>query len=311
MQDDWGFFKFEDYAPLLGKKGLARYSALAEAVWKKVPAREPGAKRDSNTDHYRITSIVEALARHTGDVDALVRVQSRDLSYPYHYLKIAEILAKAGRHAEALDWAERGRKAFPRNLDPRLIDFLAGAYHRTKRDDEAIALAWEYFTAHPCLDAYQRLAKYVGRAKAWKTWREKALDSIRTELKRPDRERGAWPRFGAGHTLLVEIFLHEGDSDAALAEANAGGCTDSAWEQLAHAREKDHPKDAAAIYRNSVDGIVDQVNNRAYDDAAARIKRIKTLMERAGQKEEFVAWLEALRVPHKARRNFMQRIEGV
>ena len=29
MLDDWGFFNFEDYAPLLGKQGLARYRALS------------------------------------------------------------------------------------------------------------------------------------------------------------------------------------------------------------------------------------------------------------------------------------------
>jgi uncharacterized Zn finger protein len=311
LLDDWGFFKFEDYAPLLEKKGLARYRALADAAWKKVPAREPGAKRDTGTDYYRITALMEALARHAGDVDALVNVQSRDLSYPYHFVKIAEILAKAGRHGEALAWAERGRKAFPTDLDSRLVDFLASAYHREKRDDEAIALAWEYFTAHPRLDAYQRLAKCAGRAKAWKTWREKALAHIRTELKRPDRKGGAWHWTGAGHTLLVEIFLHESDSDAALAEANSGGCTEGVWAQIARAREKDHPKDAAAIYRNSIDGIVNRTNNRAYDEAAELTGKIKALMQRAGQKEEFAAWLEAQRVKHKAKRNFMKRIEGL
>ena len=311
MLDDWGFFKFEDYAPLLGKKGLARYRVLAEAAWKKVPALGPGAKRDYQSGRSIIAGIMQALARHAGDVDALVGVQSRDLSHPYCFVKIAEILAKAGRHGEALAWAERGRKAFPTDLDSRLVDFLADAYHREKRDDEAIALAWEHFTAHPRLDAYQRLAKCAGRAKAWKTWREKALAHIRTELKRPDRKGGPWHWTGAGHTLLVEIFLHEGDSDAALAEAKAGGCTGRAWSQLAQARENDYPQDAAAIYRNSIDGIIDHKHNRAYDEAAELAGKIKTLMQRAGQKEEFAAWLEALRVKHKAKRNFMQRIEGM
>ncbi len=311
LLDDWGFFKFEDYAPLLGKKGLASYRALAEAAWKKVPARTPGAGRDSGRDYYRITAIMEALARHEGDVDALVGVQSRDLSYPYHFVKIAEILAKAGRHGEALAWAERGRKAFPRDFDPRLVDFLAEAYHREKRDEEAINLAWEYFTHGPDLEAYKRLAKCAGRAKAWTAWREKALSHLRAELKRGDRNRGTWHWTGSGHTLLVEIFLHEGDSNAALAEAKAGGCTGSAWTQLAQAREKDHPQDAAAIYRKSIDGIVDQKNNRAYDAAAKLTGKIKALMERAGEKEEFVAWLEGLRGRHKAKRNFMKRIEGM
>ncbi len=311
MRDDWGFFRFEDYAPLLGKKGLARYRALAEAAWKKVPALGPGAKRDYQSGRSIIAGIMEALARHEGDVDALVAVAGRDLSHPYRFVQIAEILARARRHGEALAWAERGRKAFPRDLDSRLVDFLAEAYHREKRDEEAIALAWEYFTAHPRLDSYQRLAKCAGRAKAWKPWREKALAHIRAELKRPDRKGGAWHWTGAGHTLLVEIFLHEGDSGAALAEAKAGGCTGGAWTQIARAREKEHPRDAAAIYRNSIDGIIDYKNNRAYDEAAGLAGKIKALMQRAGEEREFVEWLGALREKHKAKRNFMQRIEGV
>ena len=254
---------------------------------------------------------MEALARHAGDVDALVGVQSRDLSYPYHFLKIAETLAGAGRHAEALAWAERGQKAFPAKPDSRLVDFLADAYHRANRDEEASTLAWEHFIHGPDLEAYKRLAKCAGRAKAWKTWREKALAHIRTELKRPNRDGGAWHWTGAGHTLLVEIFLHEGDSDAALAEAKAGGCTREAWMKLAQAREKDHPADAADIYRKRIDEVIDRKKNRTYDEAAELAGKIKALMQRAGQKEEFSAWLDALREKHKAKRNFMQRIEGV
>jgi uncharacterized Zn finger protein len=81
--------------------------------------------------------------------------------------------------------------------------------------------------------------------------------------------------------------------------------------QLARAREKDHPEDAAGIYRESIDDVVNVKNNRAYDQAAELVGRIKALMERAGQREEFLGWLEGLRAEHKAKRNFMQRIEGL
>lgn len=308
LLDDWGFFKFEDYAPLLGKKGLARYRALAEAAWKKVPALGPGAKRDYQSGHSIIAGIMEALARYEGDVDALVAVQSRDLSYPYHFVKIAEILAKAGRHAEALAWAERGRKAFPRNLDSPLVDFLAAAYHREKRDEDALALAWELFTQRPGLEEYKRLRTCAGWTDTWKARREKALAHIRTALQRPDR-RGVWR--GADRTLLVEIFLHEGDSDAALAEARAGGCSGGTWFQIARAREKHHPGDAAAIYRDAIDSIIAYKDNRAYDEAAELAKNIGALMRRCGQTKQFGAWIAALREKHRAKRNLMQQIEGL
>lgn len=306
MSDEWGFFAFAGYAPLLGKKGLARYRALAEAAWEKIPPLQPGAKHDYETRRSLIAAIMGALARHEGDVDALVRVHSRDLAHPYRFLEIAGMLAKAGRHDEALAWAERGRKAFPGNLDSRLVDFLAAAYHREKRDEDALALAWEQFTQRPGLEEYKRLRKCAGWTKAWKAWREKALAHIRTALERPERG-GAWR--GAGRTLLVEIFLHEGDSDAALAEAKAGGCSGGTWFQIARAREKHHPADAAAIYRDAIDSIIAYKDNRAYDEAATLAKKIGALMQRAGQAEEFGDWIAALREKHRAKRNLMQRIE--
>lgn len=311
MLDDWGFFKFEDYAPLLAKKGLARYRSLAEAQWKKVPALAPGDQRDYGDGRTVIAGIMQALARHAGDTDALVAVMARDLSHSYRFVQIADILANAGRHADALAWAERGHKAFAQKPDSRLVDFLADAYHRANRDPEAIALVWESFIGHPDLDAYRRLWRCASRAKAWKLWREKALAHLRKKLKRPGRKTGPWDGLAAGHTLLVEILLHEGDSDAALAEARAGGCTQHAWMQLAQAREKDHPSDAAAIYCRFIDATVNRTNNRAYDEAAELAATIKTLMHRAGHKAEFAEWLAALRDKHRAKRNFIQRIEGI
>lgn len=313
MLDDWGFLGFEDYAPSLGEEGLRVFRALAEKEWKKVPARGPvESESRSSASYYRITSIMEALAREAKDIDALVAIKSRDLSLPYHYLEIAEILATAGRRDEALAWAERGQKTFPDRPDSRLVEFLADEYARRGRHDEALVLAWEQFTHRPALDAYQHLHKVATRAGAWDTWCAKALAWLREEfLPSSRREPHRWPWTPGGRSVLVEIFLWEKDSDAALAEAKAGGCTGSLWFELAKAREKDHPADAAEIYRARLDGIVEQKNNRAYDEAAALVKKIGGLMRCTKQEQEFAAWLDAVRAKHKAKRNFMQRLERV
>lgn len=312
MRDDWGFFRFEDYAPLLGKAELAHYRQLAEAGWAKVPPLKLGERRDfSDETRFRITGIMEAFARQSGDADALIAVKSRNLSHSHAFLEIAQILEKAGRRDEALAWAERGRAAFKDELDAPLTEYLIAAYHRTKRHDDAIALGWDRFSRRPDLAAYQRLKKSAARTKTWPAWREKALGQVRNALKAAAGRHSPWRWTAGGHSLLVEIFLWEGDSDAALAEAKAGGCTEYLWFKLAKAREQDHPQDAIEIYQARVEPIVNQKDNRAYDEAAALIGKIGALMKRVGKQREFAIWLDALRAQHKPKRNFMQRLDKI
>lgn len=115
LYSEWETFygAAEEYQDVLGPEGLATYRALAKEVWARVPNRGGDDERDFSTFRFRITQIMEALARTSGDVDQLVAVKARDLSSAYHLVEIAEILRDAGRHDEALEWAERGLAAFP------------------------------------------------------------------------------------------------------------------------------------------------------------------------------------------------------
>lgn len=306
MLDQWGFLDFADYAPLLDKKGLARYRALAEKAWREVPELSPGDRRERDGRRVLLARLMEALARFDGDTDALVAVKGRDLSSAYAFLEIAQILAAAGRHDEALAWAERGRKAFAKDIDSRLAAFLVGAYRRARRQDDATALAWEQFVRHPSLAAYELLHTACG-TRAWAPWRDKAHAHLRAAAKNAGGQRLWRP----DHSLLVEILLRESDGDAALAEARAGGCGEALWMKLARAREASHPAEAAEIYRARVDPIVNRAGNPAYDEAAKLARRICGLMKCAGQEKECGEWLDALRARHKAKRNFMKRLEGV
>jgi uncharacterized Zn finger protein len=111
--------------------------------------------------------------------------------------------------------------------------------------------------------------------------------------------------------LFVEIFLDEGGSGAALAEAKAGGCTADLWMKLAKACANDHPHDAIEIYQARIDPIVNLKHNQAYDDAAELVGTIRVLMERTGKAREFGDWLAEVRVRHKAKRNFMKRLDAL
>lgn len=312
------------YARVLGKKGLAVYRALAEAEWACVPAVGPG-KGDAAYygRRFRITHIMETLAQQSGDIEALVAIKSRDLSHAYSYLQIAEVYKQARRFEEALEWAERGVKAFPDRTDSRLRDFLAEEYHRKKRHDEAMTLMWAEFAESPRLEAYQKLRTHAGRLPAarnaaqagiaqWPLWREKALALLRETLAKakthpPKDQWGSAPQ--TDHSELVRIFLWEKDDEAAWREAKEGGCSSDLWRRVAGMREKDHPKDALPVYQGLIDPIVDRKNNEAYREAVGLLRKIRELMAGLGREEEFARYLETVRSTHKPKRNFMTLIE--
>lgn len=315
LENQWDVFcgAVERYAGVLGDKGLAEYRRLAEAEWEKVPVQIPGNRHDTWIQHSRIEQIMESLARASGDVEELVSVLSRDLAHPYNFLRIAEAYREAGRHDDALLWAEKGLKAFPVRRDSRLVEFAAEEYHRRGRHADAMNLIWAQFCASPFLNEYRNLKAHAKKAGQWPQWRERALAEIRrglAEAKATRSRRGGYGWGGElGHSVLVEIFLYEGDTDAAWREAQEGGCSQTLWLRLAEAREKDHPEDAAPIYWRQAAAIVAARTNGVYEDAVDLLEKTASLMQRMGRSEEFVRNLEALRADYKRKRNFIKLLD--
>lgn len=306
----------EVYADVLGEAGLAAYRRLAEAEWARVPALKPG---DGDSDRYgwryRIKTVMEALARTEGGVDALVAVKSRDLSLPYGFLEIARLYRDAGQPDLALDWAERGWRAFAdKRPDERLRSFLAECYQDRGRIDEAMTLVWEAFVGRPDLDSYRRLESHGRRAGEWPAWRDKALAAIRERpVEKSRAPTDGWTLVSdrsQDSSLLVEIFLHEGDPDAAWREAEAGGCSQILWLELAKRREKTHPEDAVGVYQKHIARLLRNTGNSIYAEAVRFLHRIEAILVRAGRQAAFRDLVGEMRLQHKRKRNLMKMLDG-
>lgn len=89
---------------------------------------------------------------------------------------------------------------------------------------------------------------------------------------------------------LIEIFLQEGDEEAAWREAREGGCSDPLWLTLAGGAS-----DAAPIYLKLAESSVDATRNERYGDVVALLVRGAAVMKKMGRGEEFVTELESLR----------------
>lgn len=314
LGSEWGLFAgaADRYADVLGEEGLAGYRKLAEAQWARVHPLRPGDQDpDRSGKRFRITTMMETLARLVGDLESLVASKQRDLSLPYDFLEIADLYRQGGKHDLALEWAERGVRAFPEQGDSRLTEFLADEYHRCNRHNEAMALVWAEFEAAPFLPHFQSLKRHADRAGGWPEWSERAISRVREQiaLPRPDRRRPTGWSAETDHSELVRIFLWEGEGEAAWRESQEGGCSDALWLDLAARREKDLPEDALAVYQRQVAPTLAPGQNHAYREAVLLLRKIRTLMVRLGRGDEFKAYLDTVRGVHQRKRNFIRMLE--
>jgi uncharacterized Zn finger protein len=305
-----GFDAFHDslrrYAKVLGKEGVARYKQLADEEWHKVePRTQETGRGDYDGQRWRITRIMESIAEQSGDVEALVAVKSRDLSGAWNYLGIAEIYRSHRQNDRALEWAERGIKAFPDKPDSRLRDFLAEEYLRRKRNDEAMQLIWVQFAERPGLDGYQKLHRFAGKAGQWPAFRQQALEHLDRLISSQAGKRQS-PYYFSSAAVLVEIYLWEKNIDVAWETALRGAISDQLWLTLAAAREKDHPGDAAPVYRRLIETMVEQTNNTAYEEAIKLLRRLKPLFARLDSVADYGQYIALLRAKYKAKRNFIK-----
>ncbi|MEO7936377.1 MAG: DUF6880 family protein [Dokdonella sp.] len=301
------------YADVFGKKGLAVYRQLAEAEWAKVPTLRPGNRDSEKYAHrFRITQIMETLAKQSGDIETLVAVMQRDLSSQYKFLQIAEVYQAAKQKDQALDWAERGAKAFSGPMDGRLREFLADAYHARKRHAEAMALIWSAFCESMQLETYQGLLAHAQRSKQHELWRDRALATIRESLLAKPKKATAhrWNPRPSDRSLLVSIFLWEKNPTMAWAEALDGGCPQQLWLELAAGREQTHPQDALDIYQRQIEPTLDKTNDEAYRQVIAYLSKMRGLMARLDRAHEFVNLLGKLRANWKRKRNFIKMLDA-
>jgi uncharacterized Zn finger protein len=296
----------DTYADLLGDAGLIRYRQMAEAAWEESIPSSSSRRMSFDSQSWRLSNIMERLARQTGDVEAVVAVKRRDLSQPYSYLNIAQLYLDSGKPESALKWAEDGLKAFPDRTDSRLNDFLIEEYQKQGRFEEAIALTWKMFADRPSLISYQKLKAEAERGKQWAKWREQAIAHIRQQIKQAKKQTtGALAFTYRDHSLLIEILLWEEEVESAWQEAKTGGCTKALWLRLADLRQQAYPEDSLSIYMNQIEPLIQATNNSAYADAVEFLKKARSLMLRLELRSQYDQFVAHLRTTYKAKRNFI------
>jgi uncharacterized Zn finger protein len=305
----------DKYQHVLGAKGLAAFRKRAELEWARAsePTREPGY-RDENRS--RLTSIMESLATQSGDLEQLVAILASDLSSAHQYLRIARLYQQAAKHEEALDWAQKGAARYSGFAGKELRLFVAEEQQRRGYSGEAIRLVWIEFRDSPGLENYRLLERFARAADDWDDWRAQALAYIRRALAEMAEKRRTQPTARMGEawwkldaSLLVEILLYEKKHEEAWQAAQAGGCRNDHWLELARIRENKYPEQAAALYLRLGEHAIVHARGNRYEAAVELLEKAAALLHGTGRSEEFEQEFDVIRRKYKAKRNLMKLTE--
>ncbi|WCM23625.1 hypothetical protein NDK50_22450 [Paraburkholderia bryophila] len=261
---------------------MRRYRELVNDAWEAVPTLTPGKeyRRSYHSPRMQLEHAMGALAELDGDVDALIRVRSKDLSGPYRFLLVADLCVKHGRPDDGLAWAERGIKESGKSFDQRLLDFCIDAYLRRSDFDKADAFAWRRFEMHPTAEAFPALMKVATATGRHDETRERALRHlwalVSEEESGAKSKRSVWQR--ATRAELVRVFLAGKEDDVAWETFAGGPVATQLWPEIASVRGKTHPHDAIALYHRLLPVAAENGSRNArYDEAFGIVRAIGML----------------------------------
>jgi hypothetical protein len=299
------------YAEPLGDAGVAKYRALVENAWDKQPPLEPAREFRRSYDSLRLCleHAMAALAEVDGDIDALIRIRSKDLSSSYRFLLLAELCTKHGRFDEGLSWAERGLAESGKQPDQRLLAFCIEEYLRRTELGKADGYAWQRFEMHPTAEAFAALMKVAKTTDTRDGTRERALQYLWGLVNREESVPTSKRSIGqsSSRTELVKLFLAERNNDAAWEAFKGGPVATDMWATMAAARSKTHPRDAIALYHRLLPIAVESGTRGArYEEAFGVVRTIAKLRAELKEHVEFANELEFIRETYRAKRNFIK-----
>ena len=197
-------------------------------------------------------------------------------------------LATVATRPDRGDLAERlVRERIATAKDYRLLEWLKARYAARADVAGQLEITRLLFDRQPSVVAYRDARTLASKLGTW--------DGVRSEL------RAAIAR-GKDARLTVEVHLEEGEIDEALqavrhekVNAYNGYWSGALKLTVAQAAEKTRPEAALGIYRAHAEGMIEQKNRAAYEDAAKYLAKVKKLHESLDEAEEWAAYIAALK----------------
>jgi tetratricopeptide (TPR) repeat protein len=226
-----------------------------------------------------------------GCVQQAVDEGLKALYEPGQFLSLAKVLREQGELAAALRVAEHGLTAdgYKGDLAAWLCD-LADGMGETERALEAATVA---FRASPSMSVYLRVQGLAGER--WTELQEELLAHLR-------RVSSVYSQ------AAVDIFLHEGLLDDAIAAVEKGGSY-GLIEQVMDAVIEHRPDWVIKAARRQAEGIIDPGKAQYYHHAVNWLDKARAAYRAAGREAEWQAYLGEIRTRHGRKYKLMGMLE--
>jgi uncharacterized Zn finger protein len=106
-------------------------------------------------------------------------------------------------------------------------------------------------------------------------------------------------------------LLDAGRNGQAWAAARAHSCGEQTLVGLAQATQDLHPDEALDVYVRLIERNVSTTTQGGYEEAIRYLGRLAQLRSTQGRDGEHAAYVEALALRHKAKRNFIKLLRGM
>ena len=215
----------------------------------------------------------------------------RALNEPNQVLALAVALREAGDVAAAARVAEHGLslEGYKEPLAAWLCDLALGLGQR----ELALRAAVIAFQSKPDLAHYSRVRELAGER--WPALK----DALLAELRRDGR--------GGGR---VEVYLHEGLIDDAIAAVDKGGDY-ALLEQVMDAAVTQRPEWVIRAAQSQAARIIERGQSKYYHHAVGWLERARAAYRAAGQEGEWQAYIAEVRTRHGRKYKLMRMIEGM
>lgn len=292
----WPSVVLADFVDAFDEKALASYRRAVAALDRKL----------EGLDHWKrfeVDAMLLELADHDGDVDLAAHLLSQR-EHP-EYGAIVNRFRAAGRIDDAMTWIDRavaeGRVSSRGGGNAYWLspDDVAKTYKGAGRIDDAVGVLRDDFARQPSVQNYRVLVDFaseIDRAESERVWAFEHARGLASD------------RFAAG-AVLVQLFLSEGDVDAAWQAADRYG-PGWAWKELAARGAEARPVDAANLYRPQLESDLRHPDTRLYAGIAETLATMAELYERAGHRDDFESFIAQIRQDYGRRPSLMKALHA-